>query len=326
MKSIGIDVSKEKLDVALYDGECRWHEIYENNSIGIKKLNKRLKGEGERVTMEATGTYYIRTAEMLKDGGYDVRVENPLSIKRYAEMKIRRNKTDKVDAFLIAQYGYYEEGREFRKEDVKRRIIRLKLRAVDQLHSDVNKNISRMEALNQYPEGAEEIKAVFIKMNHILEKQIEKLVKEISEIINADIAYKELSGRLQEIPGIGPRISSMLIAFFGTFEEFETAKQVSSFIGIAPTVRESGISVRGNGRISKMGNGYIRKMLTMGAKTAVKCNKSCKELDERLVAKNKPYRLRLVAGGHKLLRQAFAVAKYGVKYNPDYYNTIMQTS
>jgi len=62
--------------------------------------------------------------------------------------------------------------------------------------------------------------------------------------------------------------------------------------------RLRGISGGGNGRISKMGIGYIRKMLTMGAKTAIKCNKSCKELDERLVAKNKPYRLRMVARGH----------------------------
>ena len=326
MKSIGIDVSKEKLDVAFYDGECRWHETYENTKVGIRKMGRRFDGSDIRVTMEATGTYYIRTAEMLKDMGYDVRVENPLSIKRYAEMKLKRNKTDKVDSFLIAQYGYYEEGREFKKEDLKRRAIRLKLRAVDQLHSDVNKNISRIEALNQYPEGAEEVKKTFNKINDMLEKQIEKLVNEIAEIINTDPDYKDLSERLQEIPGIGPRISSMLIAFFGTFEEFETSKQVSSFIGIAPTIRESGRSVRGNGRISKTGNSYIRKLLTMGARTAIKYNKSCKELNERIVAKNKPYRLRLVAGGHKILRQAFAVAKYSVKYNPDYYNTIMQTS
>jgi len=58
----------------------------------------------------------------------------------------------------------------------------------------------------------------------------------------------------------------------------------------------------------------------MGARTAVKCNKSCKELNERLVAKNKPYRLRLVAGGHKLLRQSFAVAKYNVRFDQNYVN------
>ncbi|MGE3062132.1 MAG: transposase [bacterium] len=103
-------------------------------------------------------------------------------------------------------------------------------------------------------------------------------------------------------------------------------KKVSSFIGINSAIKKSGKSVNGNGKISKMGNSYVRKMFMMGARTAINSNVGCKAMNERLTAKDKAYRVRMIAVGHKLLRQAFAVAKQGVKYNLDIYNTVMRTS
>jgi transposase len=121
--------------------------------------------------------------------------------------------------------------------------------------------------------------------------------------------YQEEYKLLKSIPGISDRTIGMIISVYGRFERFESVKEISSFIGINPSPYESGASVKKSGSIKKMGSPYARKILYMAALSAIRFNKYCRELYERLVSKGKAKKLALVAVAHKLLRQAYGVLK-----------------
>ena len=120
---------------------------------------------------------------------------------------------------------------------------------------------------------------------------------------------------LKTIPGMGVKTALFLIIVTDGFSKFETASQLCSYVGITPTIRESGSSVRGRSRISKIGNKKLRNLLFLCAFSACKYNKSCREVYQRIVNKGKSKKLALIAVANKLLKQAFAIAKSGRPYD-----------
>ena len=110
---LGIDVSKDKVDVALFDRKQGMGTgQFANTKAGFKKLNKWLnnKGAGQVwICLEATGRYGEELAEYFFEAGHKVSVVNPARIKKYAESQLRRNKTDKIDAVVIADFCRTQE-------------------------------------------------------------------------------------------------------------------------------------------------------------------------------------------------------------------------
>ncbi len=123
---------------------------------------------------------------------------------------------------------------------------------------------------------------------------------------------------LCSIPGIGKKTAMFLIVITNGFESFKSSKQLSAYLGLAPTIRISGKTVRGQSRISKAGNSTIRNLLFMCSFTASERNKACHELFSRIVKKGKSKKLALIAVANKLLKQAFAIAKAEMKYEKNY--------
>jgi len=113
-----------------------------------------------------------------------------------------------------------------------------------------------------------------------------------------------------------------LIVSTDSFKKFETASQLCSYVGITPTIRESGSSVRGRSRISKVGNRKLRNLLFLCSFNACKHNKACKEVYERIVNKGKSKKLALIAVSNKLLKQSFATAKPGRPYDETYVSVL----
>ena len=147
------------------------------------------------------------------------------------------------------------------------------------------------------------------------------------QILN--IYYKGLKEDQQEqltlltsIPGIGQKTALFLIVVTDGFNKFETAAQLCSYVGITPTIRESGSSVRGRARISKVGNRKLRNLLFLCSFNACKHNKACKEVYERIVNKGKSKKLALIAVANKLLKQSFAIAKSGRPYDETYVSVL----
>ncbi len=323
-KSIGLDIGKEEIEVSIFDGEKHRSGRYKNTKAGLNRMVKDFREEGEcTITMEVTGTYHLKCAYKLYEKGFDVRVENPLVIKRYSELKLRRIKTDKVDAGTIASFGYKEEPRVFKPLGKERMKLKVLVKEIEQIQRDINRNVGRIEALKQYPEKMTESIKRFRNRNKRMKEDIKRIQKEIDEIIKCNEQYREIARSLKTIIGVGERLSGAIIAHMGAYEGFESAKQVASFVGITPTLRQSGRSLHREGGISKMGNKYLRSLLMMCAKSAVQYNPQCKALSDRLKTKGKTYHEILISAGHKLLRQTYGVVKSGQDYDRNYINNKM---
>jgi len=341
MKSIlvvGIDVAKEKLDVAIFDGEEFILKIYANTKEGIEKLMKDVETkaiEEVHFVMEATGSYNTKVLYALSKQGYHVYVLNPVISKRYSEEQLRRTTTDKEVSKLLASYGYssilnflshipserYNTLLSFKFDPSNEKNFELKvlIKTLESLMRTKTRILNQIEALNQYPEGfAEEAIKSLKRVLEEIEKEIKNIQDKIDAIVNRE-ENRDLYRRLTTIPGIGKRTASAIIAYFGSFSTFENSKQVSSYIGLTPSIRESGKSVKKNGySISKIGNPYLRQILFMASLSASKHNHQCSILYDRLLKEGKDKKLILIAVAHKLLRQTFAVAKYRRVYDPNY--------
>ena len=121
---------------------------------------------------------------------------------------------------------------------------------------------------------------------------------------------------------MGKQTAMTLIVLSGGFDKFDDYRKLSSYIGICPRIFESGTSVKGKARICKMGMSRIRAMLYICSWSASRCNKACRDLYQRLLAKGKAKKLALIAVANKLLKQAFAIAKQQTKYQENYSNYI----
>lgn len=305
-KIVGIDVSKQTIDV--YNGECYYQ--FKNNKAGFKELILSTKGH---YVMEATGSYHMQLATYLHENTYSLSVVNPLSVKRFSQMRMIRAKTDKQDASMLFDYAQINDLKQWTPS--KEYSIKLKniYTSIDLMHKHKTAYKNQLEAFNHMSNPEQlVIKEIKKQLKSIegsilkLEQQAEKLVQE-----NAPKLYEVLRG----IPSIGKKTAIMLIATTNEFANFKSSKQLSSYFGICPRVYQSGTSVKGKGKICKMGMSQIRSTLFMCSLSAIRCNKACKEMYERLVANGKPKKVALVAVMNKLIKQAFAIGTKLEKYN-----------
>jgi transposase len=149
-----------------------------------------------------------------------------------------------------------------------------------------------------------------------LDKEVNGIEEKILSLVKQD--QQEQLTLLTSIPGIGQKTALFLIVVSDGFSKFENAPQLCSYVVITPTIRESGSSVRGRARISKVGNRKLRNLLFLCSFNACKHNKACKEVYERIVNKGKSKKLALIAVANKLLKQSFAIAKLGRPYDETY--------
>jgi len=317
-KIIGIDISKDVIDVN--DSEDR-HYQYTNNRKGFSRM-KHLEGKGMIWVMEATGYYHLPLARYLLSRGEQVSVVNPLSVKRYIQMRLSRIKTDKSDARMIRQYGEQNELRAWkgrsRKWEESLQVMSLLEQYSKQMTAMKNKLHGESAGGNVSTEVLKSLKRSMNQLRkeqNILEKHLLQLVRE---------EERELLTNLESIPGLGRKTAIMLIVMTEGFRRFESASALRSYCGLTPIIRESGSSVRGRSRISKMGNQKLRNLLFLCSFTACQYNKACNDLYRRITDKGKSKKLALIAVSNKLVKQAFAIAKSGIPYDADYRSALPQ--
>jgi transposase len=290
-----------------------------NNENGFKKLAKAIEKDA-LVVMEATGYYHYCLAQYLYQNGYFVAVVNPLSVKRFIQMKLSKVKTDKSDAKAICEYAISNEVPLYTAKDRSQAECLQLIRLIDTYlkHRTAVKNKLHGEKTLAIPS-----KAVYRSLNRSLktiDKEIMVLETRLTELVKEH--QQTQITLLKSIPGMGMKTALMLIVLSDGFNRFENAKQLCSYAGITPTIRESGSSVRGRSRISKMGNKKLRNLLFMCSFSACKHNKSCREIYERIISKGKSKKLALIAVSNKLLKQAFAIAKSGLPYDENFVSTL----
>ncbi len=318
---IGIDVAQDSLSISIFDGKT--HQIKELN-YSKKDIRKELITPFKKIkesivfVMESTGIYHTRLAYWLCDEGFTISVVNPLIIKRYGQMHLMRIKTDTADAKMIAEYGYeYQHKISFfiPKSESQIAIDNI-IKAVDDLQNQKTISNNQYLALKKQASYSNEALNSYKRHLKFLKDEIKRL--EISLKLLLEEEFHEEYELLNSIPGIGLKVSSMIIAIFNGFKNFSSAKQACNFAGIAPSPYESGTSVKGRGSISKKGNTFARKMLFMGALTATIYNPLIKTQYQRLLKNGKCKMVALIAAANKLLRQAFGVLKSGKPFDSDF--------
>jgi len=315
----GIDISKSFFDVAVPNGELHRYYKFSNDESGFKELLKVL-GADSHVIMEASGPYYLRLACNLYEQGISVSVVNPLVIRRFCQMRLSRAKTDKKDSRMIAEYGRVEKPVLW-QPPLQHIIV---LQQMEAVLSHLNKEHT---ALSNQLESFESSGMLDKRLRKTIQKELAHKQRLIEELTNnmqqiAEEHYSDMLTNLQSIPGMGKKTAMMLVVLSGGFNRFDDYRKLSSYIGLCPRIFESGTSVKGRARICKMGMSRIRAMLYICSWSAKRCNKACKELYERLLAKGKAKKLALIAVANKLLKQAFAIATQKTKYTENYSNYI----
>lgn len=315
---VGIDVSKDTLDVY---SDLKGSSSYANDRNGYRNLLKDY-GSASHYVMESTGSYHHQLALFIHGRSVQVSVVNPLVVKRFIQMKLNRNKTDKSDAKMICQYGqeqsldlwepspaYVEESKDI--YSAIEAYLKQQTALKNKLHSLTTKGVVTGVLVRSLKRQLKHLKTEV----SCLEEALKKLMKE---------HQSNLYARLKSIPGIGDKTAILLIVSTNGFEGFESDGQVSSYFGLAPTERTSGSSIRGRSRISKVGNKQVRNHLFLCSFTASYCNPQCKALYERLVNKGKSKKLALIAVANKLIKQSYGVAKSGLMYDPNYRSVLVR--
>jgi transposase len=318
IKYFGIDISYLVFDVTDSDGN---YYQFKNNGSGFKKFIKLLNSDSHCV-MEATGYYHYQLAYHLLESGIKVSVENPLSVKRFIQMRLSKIKTDKSDSKLICAYAEQVELKLWKgsSKEVQESLQLTRALSIYTKQRTMLKNKLHGEDVLGSPS-----KVVVSSLKRSL-KQLGKEMKTLEDrlLVLVKQEHQDLFTRLKTIPGIGPKTAIMLVVLTGGFERFSSASELCSYAGLTPVIRQSGSSVKGRPRISKMGNQKLRNLLFMCSFTACKYNKACRDLYERIVAKGKSKKLALIAVCNKLLKQAFAIAKSGLIFDKEYKSTLVK--
>jgi len=318
IKYFGIDISHLVFDVTDSDGN--YHQ-FKNNGAGFGKFVKLLNSNCHCV-MEATGYYHYQLAYHLLESGIKVSVENPLAVKRFIQMKLSKIKTDKSDSKLICEYAQQVELKLWQGNS-KHQIECLqmtRLLSVYTKQSTMLKNKLHGEAVLGNPS-----KVVVASLKRSL-KQVKKELETLESklLVLVKQVHQDVLTRIKSIPGIGNKTAVMLVVLTDGFNRFTSASELCSYAGLTPVIRQSGSSVKGRPRISKIGNQKLRNLLFMCSFNACKYNKACRDLYERIVAKGKSKKLALIAVCNKLLKQAFAIAKSGLVYDDTYRSTLVK--
>jgi transposase len=312
----GIDVSHTKLDVCYQNnlGEL-FHLQVGNNNQGFAKIMEHT-GTGYHFVMEATGVYYIRFAFYLHSRGCTLSVVNAMAIKRYIQMHLERNKTDKKDAGWICRYAMEQRPVYWQMPDSAYFESKQLYNTIREYTEQIKRFNNQLHSLRLLPVPSKDTIQSLEKIIVSMEKEI-KLLELKLQLLLQQWQPDQLKS-VSSIKGIGKRAAAMLIVFTQGFKHTENHRQLISFAGLAPTQYSSGSSIQGKPRIYKRGGKNLRDVLYMCSMNAMKTNTACKALYERLRANGKTGKQALIAVCNKLLKQVFAVVKNNSLYQPNY--------
>jgi transposase len=302
---LGIDVSKRTLDVALIFEARTLCKQFKNSTDGFRSLSDWLASleiKQVHACLEATGIYGEAVALFLHECGHRVSVVNPLRIKGYASANMQRNKTDRLDARLIATFCLTQEPDEWQPPSAEVKHLQSLVRRVEVLEEMLQAEENRLT------NAAPQIKSSIERIITLIKEEIKVLERQIKQHIDRNPHLKEQSELLQTIPGIGARTANLLLSEI-EFERYSSARSIAAQAGVTPRKRQSGTSLKQTS-LSKLGNARLRKALYFPAIVARQHNEIVKEFAKRLKKNGKTPMQIVCAAMRKLLHIAFGVLKH----------------
>lgn len=312
---LGLDIAKAKFDACLLlpDGTHQ-RKAFPNTPAGFRLLTRWLdQYTSERVhcCLEATGTYGAALALYLYEQQHVVSLINPAVIKAFAASRLTRSKTDRLDASLIARFCATQQPPTWTPPAPEVQELQALVRRLEALVEMRTMERNRLAA-------GETLAAVRTSIEAHLAYLMQEIAQ-IEQLIHQHIRqYTPLHAQLVllvSIPGIGAATAALLLAEIN-FAAFGTARQVAAFVGVVPRLRQSGSSVRGRSKLSKIGSSRVRHGLYFPAVTALRCSPAIQAWANGLRARGKSELQVIGAVMRKLIHLAFGVLKSGRPYDP----------
>jgi transposase len=312
---LGIDIAKQKFDIALLVDEKTKHKTCKNSVEGFETLMLWLEKQGIRkvhACLEATGNYGEDLAIYLHKAGHRVSIVNPARIKGFAQSELIRTKTDKMDAALIARFCLAMKPGAWIPPSPEIRSLRALVRRVDNLIDMRSQEKNRVSTAHE--------SVLFLIKEHIayLDQEIERIRQQIAGLIEQDPNLKGRKELLDSIPALGKATIPHILAELDDLEKFNHVRELVAFIGLAPKETLSGSSMKGKSRLCKIGHAQLRKALYMPALVSIQCNPVMIAFYNRLKDKGKNGKVIVCAIMRKLVHVIFGVPKSGKKYDPNY--------
>ena len=328
---LGIDLSKLKLDLCLFDGdeelfnEERKNEINSIEEVLDELIDKfQLDKNALLICAEHTGNYSYPLVRVALKKGLNLWVENPATIKWSSG--IQRGKSDKIDAGRIAIYA-------LRFQD-KARLVTANDPVIDRLkylHSErellVGDRAKYLAQIKDQPNFMPEL--VFEekkkRLNTIiksLSKAIKAIEEQVKSLIDQTAYFKGLMEIMTSIKGVGDQLATyMLIATEG-FRKFNNPRQFCCYAGIAPFRYTSGSSQRSRSKVSHRADKKVKQLLHMSALSSVKSNHEMKIYFNRKVKEGKNKMTVINAVRAKIVHRIFALIRENRKYDHFYINQL----
>lgn len=268
MNVCGIDVSKKTLDVAIIvDGEVSKGMQFKNNPSGHKALAKHLLKKSVRhVCLEATGHYHLDAALMLdKQDGIKLMVINPKVAHNFAKVLLQKAKTDRADAYILAQFVLRMEFKQWQAPDQSLFAIRSCSRRLSQLikmQTNLKNQLHASQTTDFTPGFI--IDGIIDNLKQTKD-QIQNLIEQTIRIIGQNPDVQKMYECLIAVNGIAEKTAIKLIGELALLDPSMKPKELVAHAGLNPTIIQSGSSVNKKSRISKTGNKYIREALYMTA-------------------------------------------------------------
>lgn len=289
--TVGIDVSKDRLDVAVRPSEEAF--FVARNAQGLEALVARLKALAPLIiALEATGGFETVVTATLASAGLPVAVVNPAQVRNFAKALGQRAKTDPIDAAVIAHFAETTRPEPRPLPDAETQLLADLVQRRRQIIEMIGAESQRAKR------APARVKKSIARLLKALEKELGSVDTDIDGAVRGSPLWREKEDLLQSVPGVGPTISRTLIAQMPELGQLDR-KEIAALAGLAPFTRQSG-QWRGKSFIAG-GRVAVRTALFMGAMVAKKHNPTLKAFFDRLVAAGKPKMVAIIAVARKLL-------------------------
>jgi len=317
MAVLGVDVSKKTLDVTLIDEQDQKHQAqFKNHAQGLAALKTWLaqyEHEGLHICMEATNVYWEACAEFGYQQGWAVSVVNPRRIHGFAKSQMRRNKTDREDSDIIADFCTREELRLWHPPTPEQRQLRAWVRHQRALQTSLTRHTNRLQTCKDPV-----VQASLETLIKVLRTEIQQVEQAIHTLVHKSADLRQQFAYLISIKGIGAKTAFILLAEMYDLAEYENARAAAADAGVSPSHYCSGTSVKRRPHLSKVGKASVRAALYWPAITAIQHNPLVRALAERLEDRGKPDMVIIGAAMRKLLHIAYGVLKNQTYFDPHY--------
>ncbi len=291
------------------------------NSINDNRYKKPY-GKDFYIVFEPTGVYSNYLKEFCIRNRIKAYIVNPKRSSNFAKAMGNRSKTDRIDAKMLYASGALIDDKDMKvpDDDNVSNILSVYL-SVYQFLMKTKISISNHIRMLEYTNISSFDKSIVSLLKSELKEydgMQNDIIKKAEEVIKSNTKLKRKYENLLTVPGIGKVSAISLISLFLRFKN-TNRNEITALVGLDPTRKESGTSVRGKRRISKSGDKTIRKMLYMPTMNAINNNELIKTFYSRLVnEKHKPKKLALIVSMRKLLLIAHSIYKNGTVFSYDY--------